>query len=212
VSLLISLIVTSVREDCRTRWNESTSTWPSGESTIYCTWPTYLAAVTTDKWHPYYYQLLTVCNNPDSCEINYVLFQKFDVCLPIHPYNPHVNVLLSSPFLLSLHILPVSANYRWRCQHCTKDICNKRSPSRYKSLFTTWNGRPHSPRGDMTVVSCQQRWGEGGRTTPYTYTWQLLNSTARLPNRNFKVTEIALLMHCTSGAGIWEWKLRFWRG
>lgn len=85
------------------------------------------------------------------------------------------------------------------CQHCTKDIRNNISSNRY-SFFTTWNGRPHSPhRKNSRFVSAQM--GEGGRTTPYTYTMTAAELNSKVTQQKFSVAEIALLMHCTSGAG-----------
>ena len=54
---------------------------------------------------------------------------------------------------------------------------------------------------DMTVVSCQQRWGEGWRTTPYTYTMTAAELNSKVTPQKFTVAKIALLMHYTSGAG-----------
>jgi len=43
--------------------------------------------------------------------------------------------------------------------------------------------------------------GEGGRTTPYTYTMTAAELNSKVTQQKFSVAEIALLMHCTSGAG-----------
>jgi len=67
---------------------------------------TYLFGSNDDRdWHPYYYQpLLAVCNNPDSCEINYVLLQKY-VRLPAHPFN-HSSIHQPNRTLLAQFTIP----------------------------------------------------------------------------------------------------------
>ena len=62
---------------------------------------------------------------------------------------------------------------------------------------------------DMTVVSCQQSWGEGGGGTPPP-TPTLMTAAelhSKVTKQKFRVAEIALLMHCTSATGMWEWNL-----
>jgi hypothetical protein len=53
---------------------------------------------------------------------------------------------------------------------------------------------------DKIVVSCQHRWGEGGRTTPYKYTMTAAELNSKVTQQKFCVAEIAL--------HVWGWDVR----